>query len=749
MGGSGTLIRYSNQRKTKVQSLQMMYFLEGGLLMVANLLQTDAWVNDQLRTHCSVCVQQFLPFRRRHHCRTCGEVVCSGCSSHRAIRLTDMNVECETRVCTFCIIRATDASIKANEAALRETYSEHRRLSAVSVLSLAAPVPQRHKQMTLLSADSELTLGSVVQLWPQPVPANETARLEMARRSTIRSAEVDPTMNLLVNIVARTLECPAAFVGIMDDASLWVKASVGLDDRVTNIPREGCVCAHTLSQDKTMIVDDTTTDKHFHTAFHAAGTTSMRYYAGTPVRVRDHGVGVVCAFDIEPHSQTTDAMKSTLEAVAKIVSEVLEQRLEAEETMLAPTDGYSRRRTNVEDVDLHASLHGLNLFPSPRHTLAGSDIHGFDGPPPSACLPHQYADKIMATMDYFHHLQMSSWTEQDVGSEMSNSGAIRTFELLSQEKHFTRSVTKMTGTCTSVVTQLLDFEDAMLYQQFFSQVSRSGELGRHTWEDNVVLHPSFGAMHDENLCIVTHRREYPDGSNVAVALSVSNEEQTSDSSLLFGWFIAPCDRDDDVSSVNVSCIAAQSYENQPHDVNLSLDLIRRLNQKLAISRFFHLPYEAPICIKPSMLQVQLPPDNQQADECVDTNKNIIDGKSEENEDATASTSGSVEDNRAERKHSNGEHPPESNRAALVALHESGQISELNQNEQMLLDLLDKTISTQEILAQRQHEMADIIDTHGNQLERISSALMRVESILFEKEVKRLKRASKGTKRLTA
>ncbi|KAG1711958.1 hypothetical protein DVH05_009198 [Phytophthora capsici] len=158
-----------------------------------------------------------------------------------------MNVECETRVCTFCIIRATDASIKANEAALRETYSEHRRLPAVSVLSLAAPVPQRHKQMALLSADSELTLGSVVQLWPQPVPANETARLEMARRSTIRSAEVDPTMNLLVNIVARTLECPAAFVDIMDDASLWIKASVGLDDRVTNIPREGCVCPDALT----------------------------------------------------------------------------------------------------------------------------------------------------------------------------------------------------------------------------------------------------------------------------------------------------------------------------------------------------------------------------------------------------------------------------------------------------------------------------------------------------------------------
>lgn len=52
---------------------QRMYFLEGGLLVVANLLKTDAWIQDDMRTHCNVCVQQFLPFRRRHHCRT----VCS------------------------------------------------------------------------------------------------------------------------------------------------------------------------------------------------------------------------------------------------------------------------------------------------------------------------------------------------------------------------------------------------------------------------------------------------------------------------------------------------------------------------------------------------------------------------------------------------------------------------------------------------------------------------------------------------
>lgn len=59
------------KRSTSSSSLpQHMYFLEGGLLVVGNLLKTDAWVHDEVRTHCNVCVQQFLPFRRRHHCRT-------------------------------------------------------------------------------------------------------------------------------------------------------------------------------------------------------------------------------------------------------------------------------------------------------------------------------------------------------------------------------------------------------------------------------------------------------------------------------------------------------------------------------------------------------------------------------------------------------------------------------------------------------------------------------------------------------
>ncbi|GLE10924.1 hypothetical protein PINS_up023196 [Pythium insidiosum] len=64
---------------------QHMYFVEGGLLVSRTCSRPEAWVNDGDRSHCNICVQQFLPFRRRHHCRTCGEVVCGSCSAQRKI----------------------------------------------------------------------------------------------------------------------------------------------------------------------------------------------------------------------------------------------------------------------------------------------------------------------------------------------------------------------------------------------------------------------------------------------------------------------------------------------------------------------------------------------------------------------------------------------------------------------------------------------------------------------------------------
>ena len=44
--------------------------------------KNDLWMPDELCTNCYACNMEFTVFRRRHHCRLCGQVVCSTCSAY-------------------------------------------------------------------------------------------------------------------------------------------------------------------------------------------------------------------------------------------------------------------------------------------------------------------------------------------------------------------------------------------------------------------------------------------------------------------------------------------------------------------------------------------------------------------------------------------------------------------------------------------------------------------------------------------
>ena len=64
------------------------------------------WKPDQSASSCKVCTKNFRFFRRRTHCRQCGEVVCGSCSPHR---LDTFIPGCSTvstvRVCEECKVK--------------------------------------------------------------------------------------------------------------------------------------------------------------------------------------------------------------------------------------------------------------------------------------------------------------------------------------------------------------------------------------------------------------------------------------------------------------------------------------------------------------------------------------------------------------------------------------------------------------------------------------------------------------------
>uniref|UniRef100_F6XJ86 Lateral signaling target protein 2 homolog n=1 Tax=Monodelphis domestica TaxID=13616 RepID=F6XJ86_MONDO len=63
--------------------------------------EPPAWVPDQACLHCMACQTPFSFTRRRHHCRSCGKIFCSRCSS-RSVPLPWFGYMKPVRVCAHC-----------------------------------------------------------------------------------------------------------------------------------------------------------------------------------------------------------------------------------------------------------------------------------------------------------------------------------------------------------------------------------------------------------------------------------------------------------------------------------------------------------------------------------------------------------------------------------------------------------------------------------------------------------------------
>ncbi|KAL8003749.1 putative FYVE zinc finger, Zinc finger, FYVE/PHD-type, Zinc finger, RING/FYVE/PHD-type [Plasmopara halstedii] len=87
----------------------MQRAVQQALFAPAALAQRQEWVNDAQRTNCSLCVQSFGMLKRRHHCRVCGEVVCSACTVFKMVK-GDQDVAAKVRVCKACLARGSNTT---------------------------------------------------------------------------------------------------------------------------------------------------------------------------------------------------------------------------------------------------------------------------------------------------------------------------------------------------------------------------------------------------------------------------------------------------------------------------------------------------------------------------------------------------------------------------------------------------------------------------------------------------------------
>jgi PAS domain S-box-containing protein len=161
---------------------------------------------------------------------------------------------------------------------------------------------------------------------PYPVPPNEQDRLAALYALDILDTEAEHSFDRIVKMAARLLNAPIALVSLVDRDRQWFKAKCGVDASET--AREFSFCTHAMLGSETMVVCDATRDARFWENPFVTGSTSVRFYAGAPLRTRDGlGLGSLCVIDTVAREWPSQGQLDNLEDLAYLVSQQLEMRL--------------------------------------------------------------------------------------------------------------------------------------------------------------------------------------------------------------------------------------------------------------------------------------------------------------------------------------------------------------------------------------------------------------------------------------
>ncbi|OQR81009.1 hypothetical protein ACHHYP_16857 [Achlya hypogyna] len=319
-----------------------------GMLSIDQLCPQSQWVPLAERPRCVRCNTSFALFRRGHHCRLCGEVVCRACTTKRTVRHRTQAKVTDVPVCTNCCAPPKtftkkrqglqvasppppgnqchhDGSINADghcrpnipnkklgvkdgkvclKCLLQRTHE---------VMGTSAPPPQQHKITRgpeSPSTDTMSSFGSATTTaypldfswgrpWPKPpILADEPQRLEALRRCDILDTLPEDVFEIICDLAIKATGCPMAAVAFLDADRLWFKARMGLAQ--SQLPRDVAFCAHTIVSCEPLVVLDTLLDMRFVKNPLVAGKAKIRFYAATP---DNYVLGTVFVLDSKPRDE--------------------------------------------------------------------------------------------------------------------------------------------------------------------------------------------------------------------------------------------------------------------------------------------------------------------------------------------------------------------------------------------------------------------------------------------------------------
>lgn len=154
--------------------------------------------------------------------------------------------------------------------------------------------------------------------------ADEKGRLAALDDYALSAGQGLSALDPIVEIAIRMFDVPAAAVNIIGSDHVFLASSKGIGEY--DARREVSFCAHAITQDDVMVVEDAQLDPRFHDN-PLVQDGFIRFYAGVPLRTPEgHALGALCILDSSAHAQFGAQDRTRLKELARLASDQLELR---------------------------------------------------------------------------------------------------------------------------------------------------------------------------------------------------------------------------------------------------------------------------------------------------------------------------------------------------------------------------------------------------------------------------------------
>ncbi|TMW64573.1 hypothetical protein Poli38472_011453 [Pythium oligandrum] len=324
----------------------------------------SSWKPNERAIHCAICTKKFGFFRRKHHCRACGDVYCRRCLGFCLVDVPLAGVDI-SYTCIKCIRQHNSKpSLVDDLASLARSFDQSADTRVVRTRPDSASFvasPSSDVSTPATSPGSALT--------PCGSPSDWDIEYKV-----IVSQYHNPRLHSVCSLVGDFLECKGGAIVLMEDTHVWVIAHKGLRSRALHSGSFLSICHQAMKTNESF----TASRERKQSADPSKDPTEIfRFFGVAPIRLKDQQakpIGCIVGLDTKPRDDiTAKRVQKTLENLSRLVMNLL---TEEQNILRIYTSGDFKifASNSLDSASCNMSTFQRFGVPSPTSSLGASPV---------------------------------------------------------------------------------------------------------------------------------------------------------------------------------------------------------------------------------------------------------------------------------------------------------------------------------------------------------------------------------------